>query len=79
MLHERIDDGGAAVRHHEHVGGLDALPAADGRAVEPQALFEDVLAQLAERDGEVLPDAEEVGELQIDKLDLVVLRELDDF
>ena len=46
---ERIDHRGGRVRHDQHVGGVDRLPAADRRAVEAEALLEDVLLELADR------------------------------
>src|SRR5947209_13119 len=74
---ERIHHRGARIRHHEHVRGVDRLPAADRRAVEPVAFLEQLLGQLTRRDGEVLPEAEQVQELQVHRLHLVVLRELE--
>jgi hypothetical protein len=57
----------------------DRLPAADARAVEPEALFETVVLQLVDRHGEVLPGADEIHELQVHHLDLLALDELQHF
>src|SRR5205823_6558128 len=54
------------------VGLVDGLPAADAGAVEAQAFLEGVFAQLLGGDGEVLPQAGEVHEAQIDGLDLLL-------
>ena len=68
----------ARVRDDQHVGGVDGLPAADRRAVEAEPFLEDRLRELVERDGEVLPDADEVHELQVDVGGLLLLGQLQD-
>ena len=67
------------LRHHEHVALVDGLPAADARAVEAQAVFEHVLRQLADRNGEVLPQAGKVHEPQVDRLDFFFAAQGQDF
>ena len=47
---ERIDERGVRIGHGQHVGGFDALPTADGRAVKAEAFFEDFFGQFADRD-----------------------------
>jgi hypothetical protein len=48
---------------------VDLLEAADGRAVEAEAVGEDVLGERADRDGEVLHHARQVAEADVDHLD----------
>ena len=74
---ERIHHRGGRIRHHEHVRGVDRLPAADRRAVEAESFLEHFLGQLTGRNREVLPESQQVEELQVRGLDLVVLRELE--
>ena len=64
------------IRHQQHVGGLDALPAGDRGAVERVALLELVLVEVLHRHGDVLLLAARVGEAEVDELDLLVLDEL---
>ncbi len=73
LVHERIDVGGARIRHQQHVGRLDALPAGDRRAVERMAAVELVLRELPGRHGDVLLLAARVREAKVDELDLLVL------
>ena len=67
------------VRDHHHVGRVDRLPAADRRSVERDAVLEEALVEAVDRDRRVLPHAREIDELEVDELDVVLLRELDDF
>ena len=63
----------AAIRHQDHVGLVDALPAGDRRAVEHLAVVEEVLVDGARRNGHVLFLAVGVGETQVDELDFFFL------
>src|SRR5439155_23845081 len=54
---------------------VDLLEAPNAGAVEPDALVEEVSGQLADGDREVLPQAGEVDELQIDDLGAAVFAE----
>ena len=76
LLEERVDVGGVRVGHQQHVGGLDALPAGDRRAVEGMARTELVFIEVRHRHGHVLLLATGVGETEIDELDLVFLHHL---
>ena len=67
-----------AVGHEQHVRLVDGLEAADRRAIEPEPVLEDPLAQLRDGDGEVLPEAGEVDEAQIDDLGALFLGHLED-
>ena len=72
IVGERIDERRVGLRHEEHVALVDRLPAADAGAVEAQAVFEDVFVELVDGDREVLPDAGEIHEPQVDGLDVVL-------
>ena len=43
FVEERVHDRGGGVRHQDHVGFVDALPAGDRRTVEHLAVFEEAL------------------------------------
>ncbi len=60
----------SACGKQEHVALVDRLPAADAGAVEAEAFFEDFFFELRYGNREVLPDAREVHEPQIDGLDV---------
>ena len=70
---EGINPGGVGVRHHGHVGGLDALPAANGRAVKSKALRKGLFLQQIGADRQVLPLAVQIGEFEVDQFDAFVL------
>jgi hypothetical protein len=65
LLIERIDHGGRGIRHQNHVGLVDALPAGDRRAVEHLAVAEEPLIHETRRDGDVLFLAQRVGKAEI--------------
>ena len=67
-LRERVDERGVGVRHQEHVGLLDLLEAADGRAVEADPVLEDASVELRDGDREVLHQARQVAEAEVDDL-----------
>ena len=54
-LKERVDEDRAWVREEEHVTLVDILEAADARAVEAQALLEQLLRHVVDRQREVVP------------------------
>ena len=64
------------IRHQQHVGRFDALPAGDGRAVEGVAGGELVFVEMRHRHGHVLFLAAGVGEAEVDELDFVLLHHL---
>ena len=70
---ERIDASGGGVRDGHHVGLVDAHPAANRRAVEPETLLEGAFIQNVHRKRAMLPAPEHVDELQVDHLGLVLL------
>jgi hypothetical protein len=78
MLGERVDDRGVRIRDQEHVRLLDLLEPADRRPVETETLLEDVGRQLVRRDREVLHEARQVAEPDVDDLDARVGNQLED-
>ena len=78
VLQERVDHGGVRIRHQDHVRLLDLLEAADRRAVEPVALLEGVRRELVGGDREVLHQAREVAEAEVDDLDPLALDDPED-
>ena len=75
---ERVDVGRGGVREAAHVGLVDRLEAADRGAVEVETVVEDVLAEGRHRHREVLHDAGQVAEADVDHLDVVVADEAGD-
>ena len=69
---EDVDPGRRRIGNDEHVRGVDDSPAADARSVEAEAIGENLLVVFGERGGEMLPRAEQVGELEVDQLHVVV-------
>jgi len=57
---------------------MDFLESAYRGTVETDSVLEEVRAHLRERDGKVLPEAGQIGELEIDDLDVVALDHLQD-
>ena len=76
LVGERIHARARRVRHQQHVGGLDALPAGDRGAVEGVAELELLLVEVLHRHGDVLLLAAGIGEAEVDELDFLVLDEL---
>jgi hypothetical protein len=56
----------------KHVTFVNGLPAGHGRAIEGEAVFEAFFGQLTHGDGEMPHRAAEVGESQIDRLNLTL-------
>jgi hypothetical protein len=76
FFEERVDVGGVRVGHQLHVGGFDALPAGDRRAVEGMARNELVFVKVRDRHGGVLLLATGIGETEVNELDFVFLHHL---
>ena len=66
------------IGQQHHVGLVDGLEAAHRRAVECQAVLEHALVERRGRDREVLDDAGQIAEPDVDVLDVLVLDLLDD-
>jgi len=73
LVVERVHARGIGIGHEQHVGGLDALPSGDRRAVECVAVLELVLAERLHRHRNVLLLALGVGKAQVHEADLVLL------
>ncbi len=78
LFEERVDVGGVRVRHQQHVGGFDALPACDRGAVEGVARAELVFVEMRNGHSDVLFFSAGVGETEVDELDFVFLHHLHD-
>ena len=65
-----------AVWLQQHVALVDAGPAADRRAVNAESIFKKSLRQLRDRIGDVVPEAGNIGEAQVENSCVVLLREL---
>jgi hypothetical protein len=89
-VHDRVRDderlrravgvhvGGGRVRDQLHVGLVDRLEAADRRAVEHLAVLEGVGVERGRRQREVLHDAGQVAEADVDELDALLGDVLED-
>jgi hypothetical protein len=69
---EGIERRGGEIGQQQHVGLVDRLPTGDRRAVEHDALGQQVLVDGLDRLGEVLPFAPRVGETEVDVFHLVL-------
>ena len=70
---ERVEVRRRRVREQRHVRLVDRLEAADRGAVEGQTVVEDRLVERGDGHGEVLHDARQVTETDVDHLDALVL------
>src|SRR5208337_32334 len=76
---DRIDHRTRRIGQQDHIRFINLLKAPDRRAVEADAVLPDarseiaIIGQLGSRYGEVLPEAGQIAEFQIDDLDLVFL------
>ena len=77
-LAEGVDLRRGDVGKQHHVGLVDRLESADRRSVECEAVLEHVLVESRRRDREVLLDAGQVAEPNVDVLDVLVRDVLDD-
>ncbi len=75
---EGVQRGGVEIRHQQHVGLVDRLPAGDRGAVEGDAFVQRVGVDDRDVESHVLPLAARVGEAEIDIFNVVVLDLLDD-
>ena len=77
-LGERIQHVCARIGNEQHVALVNGRPAANGRAVHAEALFERGLAELVDGIGNVMPKSGKVREAQVQQLDVVLLHEFQD-
>ena len=78
LFEEGIEDGGARIERENHVRLVDALPSADGRAIEHLAVAEQILVDEPRWDRHVLLFAARVREAQVRELDLFFFYQFDD-
>ncbi len=77
LFGEGVEHGGLVDRHQNHVGGFDAFPAMNGRAIEHLAVFEEVFVLgITGRNGHVMLLAFGIGEAQINPLHIVIFDQL---
>ena len=69
---ERVDQRRVRLGDDEQVGLVDRAPADDAGAVEADPLLEGFLGQGVRRDGEMLPDAGEIHEPEVDRRHLAL-------
>ena len=69
---EDIDPSRRRIGNNEHVRSVDHFPSADARAVEAEAIGKNFVVVLAQRSGEMLPRAKQIGELVVHKFHVVV-------
>ena len=79
IIKERVHDGGAGVRHQDHVGFVDMFPARDGRAVKHFAFLKHIFVHGAGRDGDMLLLTLGVAETKIHIAGFVFLDHLEYF
>src|SRR5919199_2579636 len=71
----RNDCVGIEVGHKVHIAFGDPRKSLDRRAVEPDAMIEHIL-DLADRNRHILDDADDVGKLQVEELDVLLLNQI---
>ena len=76
---DRVDVGGAGVWHDEHVALIDGLETPDARPVKAGAVRKEVLVDLVWGNPDVLQGARNVGELEIDDLNSLIMYKFYDF
>ncbi len=68
-LERRVDIGRRRVGHEQHVRLVDVLETTDARAIEADAVDEQVFAKILDRDAEMLGLSGQVHETQVDDQD----------
>ena len=69
---ERIELGRRQVWHEGHVGFVDSGESSDGRTIESESFVDDVFIESIGWNGEVLLDAGDIREANVDELDVVI-------
>ncbi len=72
MLGEGVEKPGVRVRHQDHIGLVDTLPADDRRAVEHLAVVQQFIIYRGGGQRQVLLLAQRVGEPQINEFDFFI-------
>ena len=75
---EQVDARGFRVGKQQHVGLVNRLEPANRRAVEGQAVVENALVEERNRNREVLHDAGQVTEPDVDELNVLVFGQFED-
>jgi hypothetical protein len=78
-IHEWIHDGGGGVGDQEHVALVDGRPAADAGAIDAEAIFERILRELADRVGDVVLQAGNIGKPEVHHLGFILSGKLQHF
>ena len=73
---EGIEHVGAGIGNQQHVALVNGGPAANGGAIHAEALFKRIFRELVNGVGNVVPQAGEVGEAEVEQLDSIFLHEL---
>ena len=75
---EGIEHVKTGVGHEQHVALVDGGPAANGRTVDPEAVFEGRFRQLLDGVGDVMPEAGQISEAEVQNLRVVLFGEVED-
>src|SRR5215471_10430550 len=78
-LAERIDEGSVGVGNEQHVALVDGGPSADARSINPEARFKRIFGELADGIGNVLLEAGQISEAQIDLVSFLLSGKLQNF
>src|SRR5207247_3676627 len=70
-----VDEHALEAQHKEQVALVYVLEAEDQRAVEADAIGEEGLRELFDRNRKVLPGARQIDEAKVDDLDALIFRE----
>ncbi len=76
---EGVQERGVRIGNQEHVRFIDRRPAADGRTVDAEAIFEGFLFQLRDRIADVMGKPRDVCEAQIYLFGFMFFREIEHF
>ncbi len=66
------------IGNDKHIRGVDDFPTSNARTVEPESIGKNIFAIFAERGGEMLPRARQIGELEIHEFYLAVFNHFAD-
>jgi hypothetical protein len=76
-LSKQVDMRCAVIGEQQHVGFVDGLESSNRGAVEREAFFEHTLVEERNRNREVLHDAWQVTEPDVDEFDFLILGQFD--
>ena len=78
-LHERIHESGLGIGNEQHVALIDRRPAADAGAIDAEAIGKRALVQFPDRIRNMVLQARDIGEPDIDLSGAILFRELQNF